>query len=88
MAGGVHTESVAALESTAVPQVLVLDTRQRYFQPFWFDATEVIIYVGFVSPVMSCHAVPAVLLSCHWNCSEGLPLAATVNVSGLPATAF
>jgi hypothetical protein len=39
----VHTVKVAAADVTAVPQELVLDTRQRYFQPFWLDATVVMI---------------------------------------------
>ena len=43
------------------------------------------LYVVEVAPLMLVNVVPPLLLTCHWTVGVGLPLAAAVNVTVLPA---
>jgi hypothetical protein len=63
--GDVHTDIVAAEEKTGeLPQLLVLDTLHRNFQPSCPDAG-VKLYVGFVAAAISVHPLPPSVLLCH-----------------------
>jgi hypothetical protein len=75
------TVSVAALEF--VEPVVLVHTARYFFELSATDAVKV--KLGSMALVMFVHVVPPFELTCHFTAGAGVPLAAEVNVTLLPA---